>query len=42
MDKRTYENWLRVKQALERAGKTDTMYYKRAVSILAGKKDPLG
>lgn len=41
MDKRTYENWKRVKEALERTGKTDTMFYKRAVAILSGKRDPL-
>ena len=41
MDKRTYENWLRVKQALERAGKTDCWYYKRAMAISAGKPDPM-
>jgi len=41
MDKQTYENWLRVKKALEAAGKTDTFYYQRALAILAGKKDPL-
>lgn len=41
MDERTYENWKRVKEALERAGKTDTMFYKRAVAILSGQKDPL-
>ncbi len=40
-DKRTYENWLKVKQALEAAGKTDTFYYQRALAIIAGKKDPL-
>ncbi len=41
MDRHTYENWVKVKQALEAAGKTDTFYYKRALAILAGKKDPL-
>ena len=41
MDNRTFENWQRVKQALEKAGKTDSWYYKRAVSILSGKPDPL-
>lgn len=41
MDRRTLENWQRVKKALEKAGKTDSWYYKRAVSILAGKPDPL-
>jgi hypothetical protein len=41
MDSRTYENWRKVKEALENAGKTDCMFYKRAVMILAGKPDPL-
>jgi len=41
MDFRTYENWRKVKEALENAGKTDCMFYKRAVTILAGKPDPL-
>ena len=41
MDRRTLENWEKVKQALEKAGKTDSWYYKRAVSIIAGKPDPL-
>lgn len=41
MDKHTRENWLRVKQALERAGKTDCWYYKRAMAISAGKPDPM-
>ena len=41
MDRRTLENWQRVKEALEKAGKTDCEYYRRAVSILAGKPDPL-
>ncbi len=34
--------WLKVKEALEQAGKTDCMYYRRAVAILDGKPDPLG
>jgi len=41
MDSRTYENWRKVKEALEVAGKTDCMFYKRAVAILSGKPDPL-
>ena len=41
MDKTERENWERVKVALEAAGKTDTMYYKRAVAICDGKPDPL-
>ena len=41
MDRRTLENWQRVKEALEKAGKTDCLYYKRAVSILSGGRDLL-
>jgi len=41
MDRRTFENWKRVKEALEKANKADCLFYKRAVMILAGKPDPL-
>ena len=41
MDKTELENWERVKVALEAAGKTDCMYYRRAVAICDGKPDPL-
>jgi hypothetical protein len=41
MDSRTYVNWKKVKEALESAGKTDSMFYRRAVTILNGKPDPL-
>ena len=41
MDKTELENWQKVKDALEEANKTDSMFYKRAVAILAGKPDPL-
>ena len=41
MDRRTVENWQKVKKALEKAGKTDSMFYRRAVAIVAGKPDPL-
>ena len=40
MDAETKDNWLKVKLALEKAGKTDSYFYKRAVAILAGKPDP--
>jgi len=39
MDARTRENWRRVKEHLERAGKTDNQYYKRALKILSGQPD---
>ena len=41
MDRRTGENWQKVKEALEKAGKTDSMFYRRAVAIVAGRPDPL-
>jgi len=39
MDAQTRENWRRVKEHLERAGKTDNQYYKRALKILSGQPD---
>ena len=41
MDKREIENWGKIKAALEAAGKTDSFYYRRAVTILAGQQDPI-
>jgi hypothetical protein len=41
MDQHTLENWKRIKEALEKSGKKDCMFYKRAVAILSGKPDPL-
>jgi hypothetical protein len=41
MDPKTKENWAKVKAALETANKTDTYFYKRAVVICDGGKDPL-
>ena len=41
MDKHTFENWKKIKELMEQQGRTDTFFYKRAVAILAGKKDPL-
>ena len=41
MDQREIDNWKKVKAALEAAGKTDCMFYKRAVSIANGSKDLL-
>lgn len=41
MDKTELENWGRVKEALEEAGKTDNYYYKRAVAICSGSPDPM-
>jgi len=41
MDSQELENWKKVKDALEAAGKTDSMFYKRALAIIDGKPDPL-
>lgn len=41
MDKQEKENWKKVKEALEKADKTDCYFYKRAVAICDGKSDPL-
>ena len=40
MDSKEYENWKKVKEALEAAGKTDCHFYQRAVLICNGNKDP--
>jgi hypothetical protein len=36
----TKAKWLKVKEALEKAQKTDSMFYRRALAILAGQPDP--
>jgi len=41
MDNPELENWRKVKDALEAAGKTDCFFYQRAVFICAGNPDPL-
>ena len=41
MDQIERENWIKVKVALEEAGKTDTYFYQRAAEIAAGKPDPM-
>lgn len=41
MDKHDLENWRKIKEALEIAGKTNCWYYRRALCILSGFKDPL-
>lgn len=41
MDRHTYENWKKIKEHMEKENRTDNMFYKRAVAIVAGKKDPL-
>jgi hypothetical protein len=40
MDERTRENWQKVKSTLEAAGKTDSIFYIRAVAICKGGSDP--
>jgi hypothetical protein len=40
MDAHTRENWKKVKEALEAAGKTDCYFYKRAVQIELTGRDP--
>jgi hypothetical protein len=40
MNDHTKQNWQKVKDALEAAGKTDSMFYRRAVSILTTGHDP--
>jgi|TARA_Y100000289_G_C3864842_1_gene120450 hypothetical protein len=39
LDSYELENWRKIKAALEEAGKTDTHFYKRAVSITSGQGD---
>ena len=41
MDQHELNNWKKIKAALEAAGKTDCMFYKRAVSIAKNGKDLL-
>ena len=40
MDDHTYNNWLKIKETLEAAGKTDCMFYKRALIIEKTRQDP--
>jgi len=41
MDQQTRDNWRKIKEALEVAGKTDCMFYRRAVAICNGGRDPM-
>ena len=41
MEQAELDNWKRVKEALEKADKTECYFYKRAVAICEGKPDPL-
>jgi len=40
VDPQTRENWRRIRDHLEAAGKTENHYYRRALAILAGMPDP--
>ena len=40
MDPDTLNNWRKIRDHMERVGKTDNHYYRRAIAILAGKPDP--
>jgi hypothetical protein len=40
MDRDTFKNWVKVMQALEEAGKTDSYIYYRAKSIVTKQVDP--
>lgn len=40
MDAQTRENWRKIRDVMEAAGKTDNHYYRRALAILAGRPDP--
>ena len=35
-----FSNWQKIKEYLEEHEKTDSLFYKRAVAIVAGSKDP--
>ena len=41
MSKDELDNWQRIKDAMEEEGTTDNYFYKRAVAICAGGKDPM-
>lgn len=41
MSEQERKNWIKVKEALEEAGKTDCYFYKRAVAIAEGGDDLL-
>jgi hypothetical protein len=40
MDERTRENWVKVKEALEAAGKTGSPFYARALAVVRTGNDP--
>tara|TARA_A200000113_G_scaffold185863_1_gene172791 strand:- start:59 stop:229 length:171 start_codon:yes stop_codon:yes gene_type:complete len=40
MDENTYNNWVRIKEMLEKTGKTGSHFYKRACQIVSNRTDP--
>jgi len=40
MDAEQLEKWRKVKEALEKAGKTDSFIYKRAATVVRTGRDP--
>ena len=40
MDEVQVDKWRKVKEALEKAGKTDSFFYKRALAVVMTGKDP--
>lgn len=41
MDRFQKENWAKIKAHLQKIGKTDNDYYRRACDISAGRPDPI-
>ena len=41
MSEEELANWQRIKDTMEEKGTTDNYFYKRAVTICAGGKDPM-
>ncbi len=40
MDKRTYENWVRIKAEFEKSGNIEAKFYLRACEIVRTREDP--
>ena len=36
-----FSNWVRIKEALEESGNTESFYYRRACAIVSGAPDPM-
>jgi len=41
MDNTSFENWVRVKEALEESRNTENFYYRRACAIVSRAPDPM-